>query len=120
MKEYSVGRVIRAMGLGAILGGAAGFALGLLLAPEEGSRLRRRLSYRLESLGKQVGDLADQVLNPEAEDEAHRASEARRSSDALVADAQVRAQRIQSDIDALLGEVRQHGPSRPPSSPPVK
>jgi hypothetical protein len=31
----------------------------------------------------------------------------------------VRAQRIQSDIDALLGEVRQQGPARP-SSPPVQ
>ncbi|MFQ5572286.1 MAG: YtxH domain-containing protein, partial [Rhodothermales bacterium] len=92
-----------------LLGGAAGFALGLLLAPEEGRKLRRRLSYRLESLGKQVGDLADQVLNPETE------SEARRTGDALVADAEVRAQRIRSDIDALLGEVRQPGSSRPSS-----
>lgn len=112
MKEYTVGSVIRVLSWGALLGGVAGFALGLLLAPEEGSKLRRRLSYRLESLGKQVSDMADQALNPEAE------SEARRSADALVADARVRAQSIRSDIDALLGEVRQHGPSRP-SSPPV-
>lgn len=113
MKEYTLGSVIRAMNWGVLLGGAAGFALGLLLAPEEGSRLRRRLSYRLESLGKQVSDRADQMLNPETE------SDARRTGDALVADARARAQRIQSDIDALLGEVRQHSPSRPPS-PPVK
>ena len=113
MKEYTVGSVIRALSWGVLLGGVAGFALGMLLAPEKGSRLRRRFSYRLESLGKQVSDLADQVLNPEAE------SDARRTGDALVADARVRAQRIRSDIDALLGEVRQHGPSRPSSPPPV-
>ena len=113
MKEYTFGSVVRAMSWGVVLGGVAGFTLGLLLAPEKGSRLRRRLSYRLENLGKQVSDMADQVLNPETE------SDARRTGDALVADARVRAQRIQSDIDALLGEVRQHGPSRPPS-PPVK
>jgi len=113
MKEYTFGSVVRATGWGVLLGGVAGFLLGLMLAPEEGSKLRRRLSYRLESMGKQVGDLADQVLNPEVE------SEARRTGDALVADARVRAQRIQSDIDALLGEVRQQGPARPPS-PPVK
>ena len=106
MKEHTLGDVVRAMGWGVLLGGVAGFMLGLLLAPEEGSRLRRRLSYRLESVGKQVSDFADQVLNPEAE------SEARRTGDALVADAQERAQQIRSDIDALLGEVRQHGPSR--------
>ncbi len=109
MKEYSLGSVLRALGWGVLLGGAAGFTLGLLLAPEEGRKLRRRLSYRLENLGKQVGDLAEQVLNPEAE------SEARRTGDALVADAQMRAQRIRSDIDALLGEVREHGAPRPPS-----
>ncbi len=113
MKEYTAGSVIRAMGWGVLLGGAAGFTLGMLLAPEEGRRLRRRLSYRLEYLGKQVSDLADQTLNPEAD------SEARRTGDALVADARERAQRIQSDIDALLGEVRQHGPSRP-SSPSIQ
>ena len=113
MKEYSVGSVIRALSWGVLLGGAAGFALGLLLAPEEGSKLRRRFSYRLESLGKQVGDLADQVLNPEVE------SAARQNSAAVVADARERAQRIRSDIDALLGEVRQPGPSRPSAPPPV-
>ena len=110
MKDYSLGSVVRALGWGVVLGGVAGFALGMLLAPEEGKKLRRRLSYRLENLGKQVGDLADQVLNPEAE------SEARRTGDALVADAQVRAQRIRSDIEALLGEVRQQGTARPPAS----
>lgn len=117
MRDYTLGSILRALTWGALFGGAAGFALGLLLAPEEGKKLRRRLSYRLESLGAQVGDLADNVLNPEAE------SEARRTGDALVADAQVRAQRIRSDIEALLGEVRQQGSSRsgaarPPASSP--
>lgn len=108
MKEYSLGSILRALGWGVLLGGGAGFVLGLMLAPEEGRKLRRRLSYRLENLGKTVGDFADQVLNPEAE------SEARRTGDALVADARMRAQRIRSDIDTLLGEVRQLGSSRPP------
>ncbi|MDX1546072.1 MAG: YtxH domain-containing protein [Rhodothermales bacterium] len=109
MKEYSLGSVLRALGWGALLGGAAGFSLGLLLAPEEGRRLRRRLSYRLENLGHQVSDFADQMLKSETD------SDARRTGDALVADAQVRAQRIRSDIEALLGEVRQQG-GAPPSS----
>ncbi len=109
MKNYSLGNVIRAMGWGILVGGATGLVLGMLLAPEEGRKLRRRVSYRLERLAKQVGDVAEQVLSPEAE------SEARRTGDALVADARVRAQRIRSDIDALLGEVRQHHTARPPS-----
>lgn len=110
MKEYTLGSVLRAMGWGTLLGGAAGFTLGLLLAPEEGRRLRRRLTYRLEHLSKQVSDLADQALSDKEE------SEARRTGDALVADAREQAQRIRSDIDLLLGEMREHGSSRSPSA----
>jgi len=109
MKDYSLGNVIRAMGWGVLLGGGAGFLLGMLLAPEEGRQLRRRLTYRLERLAKQVGEVADQMLSSEAE------SEARRTGNALVADARVRAQRIRSDIDALLGEVREPEAPRSPS-----
>ncbi len=107
MKENNLSSVIRVFGWGILLGGAAGLAAGLLLAPEEGSRLRRRVTYRLESLGKQITDLADQLLSPEAD------SEARRHGNAIVADAQERADNIQRDIDALLGDMREQGPAAP-------
>lgn len=113
MKDYSLGSVVRAGAWGVLLGGAAGFTLGLLLAPEEGQRLRRRLTYRLERVADQFGELVDQVLTPETE------SEARRTGDALVADARVKAQRIRSDIDALLGEMRRQESSEP-SPPPAE
>lgn len=100
MKDITVGKLVRTGAWGVLVGGTAGFVLGLLLAPEEGQRLRRRLSYRLEHLGHQVSTLADNLLSPEA------ASEARRSGDALVADAQEQARQIQDEIDSLLGEVR--------------
>ena len=108
MKNHSAGSVIRALGWGALLGGGAGFALGLLLAPEEGSRLRRRISYHLEALGTQITELADHVLNPEAD------SEARRHGQALVADIKEKAQEIHSKMDAILGGVPEG--SRPESS----
>ena len=44
--------------------------------------------------------LADELLAPEAD------NEARRTADALVEDAQERAQRIRDDIDSLLGEMK--------------
>lgn len=94
-----------------LLGGAAGFVLGLLVAPEEGPQFRRRVSYRLERLAAHLARFAAEVLRPEAD------SEARRTGDALVEDARVRAQRIRDDIDALLGEFRQQGSS---GSPPAK
>lgn len=108
MEEQRQRTSFRAGILGVIFGGVTGFLLGLLLAPEEGQRLRRRLSYRLEHLGEQVSSLADEILSPETE------SDARRTGDALVADANVRAQRIRNDIDTLLGEMRQQGSISPP------
>lgn len=95
------GRVARAGVLGALLGGMAGFTAGLLFAPDEGQRTRRRLVYQLEHLAVQVGLFVEELMRSEA------ASDARRTSDALVADAQERAQRIRDDIDALLEEMRQ-------------
>ena len=102
MKSRSEGRAFKAGTLGVLLGGAIGFSLGLLLAPEEGRRLRRKLAYQLDHLSEQVADLVDKTLNPESE------SDTRREGKALVDDAQEKAEKIRSDIDALLGEMR-HG-----------
>lgn len=100
MKEYSMIRVLRVGAWGVLIGGAAGFALGVLLAPEEGQTIRRRLVYRLEHLAGQAGQLVDHLIKQQS------GNEARRTGDALVADARARAQRIRKDIDLLLEEMR--------------
>lgn len=100
MKEYSMIRVLRVGAWGVLIGGAAGFALGVLLAPEEGQTVRRRLVYRLEHLAGQAGQLVDHLIKQQS------GNEARRTGDALVADARARAQRIRKDIDLLLEEMR--------------
>ena len=111
MKSYSLGSVVRAGSWGVVLGGAAGFLLGLLLAPEEGQKIRRRLAYQLEHLAEEIAHLFDQITHPQ------ETSEARRTGDALVADARQQAQRIRDEIDALLGEMRRQGSAEPPSRP---
>jgi gas vesicle protein len=105
MKEYSMGSLIRAGVLGAALGSAAGFALGILLAPEEGQKVRRRVAYQLENLADQVNSFLDSIVNP------GEPGDARMQSDAVVADARTKARKIQDEIDALMGEVRRHGPA---------
>lgn len=110
MKEYTIGSVIRASAWGMIAGSLAGFAIGILLAPEEGQKLRRRMAYQLEHLANQLGMFIDQLSSPEA------GSEARRTGDQLVEDAREKAQRIREDIDALLGEVRSGSASRTPAA----
>ncbi len=100
MKQYSLGKVLRAGVWGTIVGGAVGFGLGLLIAPEEGQKVRRRLVYQLDNLARLVASYVEQLMRAEEE------SEAKRTGDALVADAQAKAEKIRQDIDALLGEIQ--------------
>jgi gas vesicle protein len=102
MSDNGLGRSARAWLWGILVGGAAGFGLGLIIAPEEGRKVRRRLAYQLDRLGNRVSEMLDEVLNPDEE------GEARRDGDALVADAEAKADQIRSDIDNLIGEMRQH------------
>ncbi len=109
MNKSTGSRTTRAAVLSALAGGAAGFALGLLLAPERGQQARRRLAYQLETLSEQTSRLAQGLFGSEA------TSEARRTGDALVADAQARADHIRSDIETLLNEIHtQESASRTP------
>lgn len=110
MKDYTLGSVVRAGAWGIIAGGVAGFAVGLLLAPEEGQKLRRRVAYQLEHLADQLGTFIEHLSNHDGD------SEARRTGDQLVEDAREQAQRIRDDIDALLGEVRSSAASRSASA----
>lgn len=110
MKDTIDNRITRVGLWSALAGGVAGFALGLLLAPERGQKARRRLAYQLEHLTEQVATWVQQVLDAKVE------SEARRTGDALVADAQARADHIRNDIDALLKELREQSTSSPSSS----
>lgn len=101
MSDSSTRRTVKAAVWGVVVGGAVGFVLGLLTAPEEGRRIRRRVAFHLDRVGSKVASVVDDALNPA------EAGEARRDGQALVADAEEQAQRIREDIDALIGEMRQ-------------
>jgi gas vesicle protein len=91
----------RSSALGFLLGSVAGATLGLLLAPEEGRKLRRRVVYQLERLGERAARLSDLVQRGE-----HPSTAARGTGQAVVRSAQEEAARIRAEIDALIGEVR--------------
>jgi len=90
MKKTSRKRATRIGVCSALAGGAVGFALGMLFAPKRGPDARRRIAYQIERLLQSGGE-----------------SEARRNSDAVVEDAEARADHIRDDIDALMEELRQ-------------
>jgi len=100
MKKSTRSRTTRTALWSALAGGVAGFALGILLAPERGQKARRRLAYQLEALADETGRLIQGLF------EAKVTSDARRTGDALVADAQARADHIRNDIETLLKEIR--------------
>ena len=96
-------RSARAGALGVLAGAAGGFALGLLLAPNEGRHLRRRVAYLLD---RWADDLSGIVRRLD-EDDSPGASIARTKADALVADARVQAQALLFEADALIDAARQ-------------
>ncbi|MFB6077300.1 MAG: YtxH domain-containing protein, partial [Candidatus Nanohaloarchaea archaeon] len=62
---------------------------------------RRRITYQLEHLTSQAEGFLRRLLRSGTE------SEERRNSDAVVQDAEARADHIRDDIDALMEELRQ-------------
>ncbi len=85
----------------ALIGGAIGFGLGMLFAPQRGPNARRRLAYQIENIASQTGSYVREWTAPSG-----GSSDARRTRDALVADAQARANHIRDDIDSLLDELK--------------
>ncbi len=102
-KNHGLGSMTRALGWGLLLGGGVGFTLGLLLAPEEGSRLRRRVTYHLEGLANHIGTLAETMKTPNED------ANARQKGEALVAKAEERAREINSRMDEILGSASSSG-----------
>lgn len=47
--------------LGFIVGGAVGTVVGLLIAPEKGERMRRRLAFQLDNLADRFGALVQDI-----------------------------------------------------------
>jgi len=97
-------RVVRASIWGTVTGGLIGFGMGLLVAPDEGQQLRRRLAYLVDRWTRQVAFLADQLRASGDE------SDARATGAALVEDARLRAEQLLQEADALMDEVRRERP----------
>ena len=102
-KEDHISSVARLLGIGAVVGASAGFVLGLLLAPEEGSRLRRRITYHLDGVRKILQEIVKEGL-PQSLD-----AKQGKNSQALVTEVHERAQEISERIDAVLEDVQNRG-----------
>ncbi len=95
-KNNSLSEITRALGWGLLMGGGVGFALGLLLAPEEGSQMRRRVKFHLEELAKQVGNLAENIKTSTEN------ATAKSEGEAVVAKANEQAQQINTEMEEII------------------
>lgn len=87
---------------GLLLGGLVGVGVGLLIAPEKGQQVRRRLAYQMNHLVGKLSDLVEQVSRIQED------SEARRKGAALVQEATQQAQQILHEADALMNQMRRN------------
>lgn len=99
-------RAARASVYGLLVGGASGFALGLLLAPDEGHQLRRRVAYLFDRWAADLSGVLERLESPTGE-----SSAARERADALVADAREQAARLLDEADALIADARSRRPA---------
>ena len=100
MKKTSLKRATQIGVYSALAGGAVGFALGMLFAPKRGPDARRRVAYQVERLTSQAEGFFRRLVQSGGE------NKGRRNSDAVVQDAEARADHIRDDIDALMEELR--------------
>ena len=110
MEKTSRNRTVQTGIWSALAGGALGFTLGMMFAPQRGPVTRRRLAYQLEHLAAQTEDFLRRVL------ESGPQPQPGQSGDELVADAQARADHIRDDIDALLEELRKQSAGDAPDA----
>ena len=101
MKKKSQNRATRIGVYSALAGGALGFALGMLFAPKRGPDARRRIAYQIDQITAQAEGFLHRLVQSSVE------SQGRRNSNAVVEDAEARADHIRDDIDALMEELRQ-------------
>lgn len=86
--------------LGALVGTVVGIGVGLIIAPERGDELRRRVAYNLDRLASQTAELGERMRGIQS------SSAARDSASELVEGARAQADQIMRDANDLISEIK--------------
>ena len=100
MSESKEGGGFSGAVFGALLGTIVGIGVGLLIAPERGDEVRRRVAYQLDQVSNYMADLGARMSSSK------QSSEARRSASELVEGAQREADQIMRDANDLITEIK--------------
>lgn len=85
-----------------VVGAATGTIIGILYAPDKGSNTRDKLSYQLDKYKKQLEDLLEDLINGKHE----ISSTAKTEGQKVVTDARQKAEKLLSDVDSLIGQIK--------------
>jgi gas vesicle protein len=100
MSESSEAGSVSGAIFGTLFGTLLGIGIGILIAPERGVEIRRRVAFHLENLAEYLAEVGARVNRIQEE------SEARHSAAEVVAGAQRQADQIMRDANDLINEMR--------------
>ncbi len=88
--------------VGFVVGALAGMSLGILYAPEKGTQVRRRLSYRLDKYRNLLAGLMDQLVeNKEKFVSTAKVEEKKRKEEMIE-----KAEKLMTEIDDLSNKIK--------------
>lgn len=85
-----------------LIGAATGAIIGILYAPDKGTNTRDKLTYQLDKYKKQLEVLLDDLINGKTE----ISSSAKQEGQKVVSEARQKAERLLSDVDDLIGQIK--------------
>lgn len=85
-----------------LMGAVTGATLGILYAPEKGEHTRERLAFQLNKYRDQLKTLIDDLVDGNDMPESIAKSESKK----VVSDARKKAERLLSDVEDLMGQIK--------------
>ncbi len=85
-----------------MMGAAAGAAIGILYAPDKGKNTRDMLAFKLQKYQDQLKKLIEELVEGSEMPE----SMAKTESKKVVSEAREKAERLLSDVESLMGQIK--------------